>query len=146
MIFISQEDFRRLRSLAAAAASAKPGAASPSATLRDELERATIMGRDQLPPGVVTVNSRVRFRDVATGEVEEYVVTWPDRADGGIERISVLAPIGTALLGFREGDEVTWPTPGGMRRLQILEVAPVSEEALADPDENPIDRFLNRPR
>lgn len=140
IIFISEDDSRRLRALVAAL----PRGPRPDGarSLRDELERATIVARESLPPGVVTVNSRVRFVDDQSGEEETYVITWPDRADGGVERVSVLAPIGTALLGYREGDEVSWPTPGGIRRLRILSVEPVDESSFAETPEDTIARLL----
>ena len=140
VIFVAEDDHRRLRALAAAMP--RNGTSSEGPTLRDELERANVLPRESMPPGVVTVNSRVRFQETGTSEVEEYIITWPERADGGVKRISVLAPIGTALLGYRQGDEVAWPTPGGVRHLRILEVEPVSEESLADPNEDPVARLL----
>lgn len=141
MIYIPQEDFRRLSVLASAAARKANGhATAPS--LQDELSRATVVARELMPPGVVTVNSRVRFRDVESGSEEEYILTWPERADGGVERISVLAPIGTALLGYRKGDEVSWPTPGGTRQLLVVDVEPMNEDALADSKEEVLARLL----
>lgn len=140
IIFISQDDYRRLSALVSTMPRATPGTPGPS--LRDELARATTVARESLPPGVVTVNSRVRFVDEASGEEETYVITWPDRADGGVERVSVLAPIGTALLGYREGDEVSWPTPGGVRRLRILSVQPDAVDASAETPEQALARLL----
>ncbi len=140
IIFIAEDDSRRLRALAAAL----PRTPRPEGarSLQDELERATILARESLPPGVVTVNSRVRFVDDESGEEETYVITWPDRTDGGVERVSVLAPIGTALIGYREGDEVSWPTPGGIRRLRILSVEPVDEPPVAETPEDMVARLL----
>lgn len=140
MIYIPHDDYRRLSILASAIP--KNGHSHGVPTLRGELARATVVARELLPSGVVTVNSRVRFRDVDTGVAEEYVLTWPDRADGGVERISVLAPIGTALLGYREGDEVSWPTPGGTRRLLVVEVDPMAEDSFGDPKEEAFARLL----
>lgn len=136
MLHLSREDFRRLRALAAGLPE------NVASALRAEFERANVLERELLPPGVVTVNSRVRFKDAVSGEVEEYTITWPERADGGVQRISVLAPIGSALLGYREGDEVSWETPGGTRRLQVLEVEPVSDGSLSDPREDVLTRLL----
>lgn len=140
MIYIPHDDYRRLSILASAIP--KNGHPDGVPTLRGELARATVVAREVLPSGVVTVNSRVRFHDMDTGGAEEYVLTWPDRADGGVERISVLAPIGTALLGYREGDEVSWPTPGGTRRLLVVEVEPVSEDSFDDPKDEALARLL----
>ncbi|MDQ5977944.1 MAG: regulator of nucleoside diphosphate kinase [Verrucomicrobiota bacterium] len=74
------------------------------------------------------MGSLVRFEDLYTGEIEEYTLTFPDQADVATGRLSILAPVGTALLGFREGSIVDWPTPGGIRRLKIHRV---SQPALA---------------
>jgi regulator of nucleoside diphosphate kinase len=71
---------------------------------------------------VVGLNSRVRFEDLGDRTIEEYVITLPTAADADRRRISVLSPIGAALLGYAEGAEIEWPTPGGMRRLRILAV------------------------
>jgi len=136
IIHLSSDDYQQLRALAAVLP--KSGAA----TLRAELARAVVVAREMLPAGTVTVNSRVRFKDVVTGEVEEYVITWPNLADGGVERVSILAPIGTALVGYRQGDEVSWPTPGGTRRLQILDVESVADESLVDEKEAALSRLL----
>lgn len=92
--------------------------------LRGEIARATVCDVATLPRGTVGINSRVRLQELGGGEVEEYVLTLPAGADPARQRLSVLAPIGTALLGYHEGDEITWPTPGGERRFRILSVTP----------------------
>ena len=73
-------------------------------------------------PDVVTMHSTVRVRDVDSGTSMVYTLVFPVEADIEQQRISVLAPIGTALLGFRTADIFEWKTPGGTRRLQIEEV------------------------
>ena len=75
-----------------------------------------------VPLTAVGLNSRVEFTDLDTGERESHVLTLPAAADPDHARLSVLAPVGTALLGYREGDEIEWPTPGGIRRLKLLRV------------------------
>lgn len=90
--------------------------------LRAELQRAVVCDAATLPPGTVGLNSRVRLLDLDRDEVEEYVLTLPAAADPERQRLSVLAPVGTALLGYHVNDEIEWPTPGGTRRLKILEV------------------------
>src|SRR5689334_17424702 len=70
-------------------------------SLDGELARATLVERNELPPGVVAMHSTVRFRDLDTVEVETYTLVYPSEADVTCNRISVLAPIGTALLGFQ---------------------------------------------
>jgi regulator of nucleoside diphosphate kinase len=75
----------------------------------------------------VTLETRVIFEDLSTGEIEDYILTFPDRANVDEKRLSILAPIGTALIGYREGDVVSWETPGGVRRLKIRQVTRPSE-------------------
>jgi regulator of nucleoside diphosphate kinase len=87
-----------------------------------EIERASVVEPGSLPPDVVTMDTSVRVADLETGERQELVLVFPGQADVSAKRVSVLAPIGTALLGYREGDEVEWPTPGGLRRLRIEKV------------------------
>lgn len=139
-IYITPEDYARLKLLAAALPKTADKAGRPS--LRGELDRATIISREALPSGVVTVNSRVRLEDLSSGEIEEYILTWPERADAAENRLSVIAPIGTAVLGYRKGDEIGWPTPGGTRHLRIVEVEPLQEDALKGEGEVALSRLL----
>lgn len=90
--------------------------------LREELDRARIVDAEDVPADVVTLQSEVRVRDSETGIPADYTLVSPAHADVGSGHVSVLAPLGTALLGFREGDEVEWQMPGGVRRLQIERV------------------------
>jgi len=82
--------------------------------LADELDRAVVVRPEDVPPDVVTMNSRVRLRD----GVRTWIMTlvFPDRADAEDGRISVLAPLGAAVLGTRVGDRVEFRVPGGGQR------------------------------
>jgi regulator of nucleoside diphosphate kinase len=91
--------------------------------LGEELDRATVIDAAAMPTGVVTLESEVEYVDLATGETEAYVLTLPDRSDIDGRRLSVLAPVGTALIGCRVGDTVKWETPGGVRQLRIRRVS-----------------------
>lgn len=128
-IYITPDDYSKLRLLLATAAQSNPTAGLR--TLREELDRAAITQPSDLPAGVVTMGSAVEFQDLATNEVEEYTIAFPDRANVEAKRLSILAPIGTALIGCREGDVVSWSTPGGTRQLKILRVTPVATPELA---------------
>jgi regulator of nucleoside diphosphate kinase len=90
--------------------------------LTEELERARVVGPDDTPADLVTMNSTVRVRDLDTEQESVYTLSYPHQADVARGRISVLAPIGTALLGYREGDIVEWQVPARLKRLQIVEV------------------------
>ena len=91
-------------------------------TLAQELERAEVVPSERIPPDVVTMHSHVIVRDLDTGRDTGYTLVFPLDADINEGRISVLAPIGTALLGYREGDEIEWSVPGGVRRLKVVKV------------------------
>ncbi|HVZ65095.1 MAG TPA: nucleoside diphosphate kinase regulator [Lacunisphaera sp.] len=120
-IYISRDDNSKLRRLLATPIYA-PAMLGPLRKLREELDRAMVIDSSALPDDIVTMDSTVEFEDLATGEIEEYTLTYPDRADVEQKRISILAPIGTALIGYRVGDRVKWPTPGGIRELKIRRV------------------------
>jgi regulator of nucleoside diphosphate kinase len=95
---------------------------STLAALAGELRRARVVPRAQVPRDVVMMNSTVRLRDLETGENETYTLVYPHEADISAGRLSVLAPVGTALLGYRVGDVVEWPVPAGVARFLIEEV------------------------
>lgn len=86
------------------------------------MARAEVIPSKQAPPDLVTINSKVRLTDLGTGESLVYTLVFPHDADYKEGRISILAPLGTALLGFRVGDVVDWRMPVGDRRLRIDEV------------------------
>lgn len=88
-------------------------------SLGDEIERATEVDPSDMPSDVVTLNSTTRVTDLESGEARDYTVVMPGEADYEAGRISVLAPLGTALLGYRVGDEIEWEVPRGVRRLRI---------------------------
>jgi regulator of nucleoside diphosphate kinase len=121
-IIISKEDHERLESLFssgfAAAFDDKPYLQS----LRGELDIAQIVSPDKVSPDVVTMNSTVRLRDVRSKVVEAYTLVYPEDANIAEGKLSVLAPIGTAILGYRVGDVVRWQVPSGVIRIQIEEL------------------------
>ena len=127
-IYISRDDYTKLRLLLDRALHCNASAARKR--LRKELDRASVMSPDLFPADVVTMNSTVEFEDLATSEIEEYTITFPENADIERRRISIVAPVGTALIGCRVGDIVKWATPGGIRKLKVRRVevpAPVAD-------------------
>jgi regulator of nucleoside diphosphate kinase len=90
--------------------------------LQGELDRAHIVEPTAVPQDVVTMNSRVRLTDAETNEEQVYTVVFPSDANVEQRKISVLAPIGTAILGYRVGDRVEWRVPGGIKKLRIEEI------------------------
>lgn len=98
--------------------------------LLGELERAETCARSSIPADVVTMQSRVRFIDEASGAEHRVQLVYPRDADSALQRISVLTPIGAALIGMREGAAIDWPNRAGeLRRLRILAVAQPRGEA-----------------
>jgi regulator of nucleoside diphosphate kinase len=125
-IIMSTLDAERLESLLE---SLPDGAFPGRAALEAELLRAEVVDPKQVPPTVVTMNSTVRFR---VGPEEDFQLTlvYPRDADGSANRISVLAPVGSALLGLSQGDEMEWPKPGGGTvKVRIEEVTYQPERA-----------------
>jgi regulator of nucleoside diphosphate kinase len=97
--------------------------------LEAELSRARVVPAGEVPPDVVTMNSVIRLRDLDSDETEEYELVYPADADMAHNRISILAPIGTAILGYRLGDVIEWPVPAGLRRLRVAKVLYQPERA-----------------
>lgn len=122
-IFIADDDRARLDALLRRAVD-RGHRTDSLAGLAGELRRARVVPRAEIPPDVVTMNSTVRVRDLETGEVDTYTLVFPHEADIAVNRLSVLAPVGTALLGYRAGDVVEWPVPAGVARIRIEEVVP----------------------
>jgi regulator of nucleoside diphosphate kinase len=116
-IYISRDDHAKLRLLLTTALHSK--ISTSLQRLREELDRAVVLDPSAIPADVVTLDSKVTFEDLGTNEVEEYAITFPERANPEAKRLSILAPIGIALIGCRVGDVVNWSTPGGTRQLKI---------------------------
>jgi regulator of nucleoside diphosphate kinase len=121
-IVVSQRDLLRLRALLGAHARTAASDRGHLLELEEEIERATIVGADALPTDVVALESTVLVLDVESGSRASYTLVLPAHAEIAEGRVSVLAPLGTALLGCRAGDEVEQHTPGGLRRLHIQAV------------------------
>ena len=102
--------------------------------LSEDLERATVVDSKDIPPNVVTINSRLKIRDLDSGEEMVFTLVSPSNADVSQGRISLLAPVGASVVGYRSGDVVEWPVPGGLKRLKIERVL-YQPEAAGDLDE-----------
>ena len=121
-IIMTVVDYRRLEELLASETARVVGPSDWLADLQAELNRAEIVSPDDVPENVVTMDSTVMLRDLDTDEVEMYTLVYPDRADIANGQLSVLAPVGTAILGYQIGDEVGWRVPAGWRRLRIEQI------------------------
>jgi regulator of nucleoside diphosphate kinase len=121
-IYITQTDLQRLCRVVASELELNDGSDRHLTELIAELERAEVMLSDEIPDDVVTMNSTVVLRDLDTGESETYTLVYPNHANIARNRLSVLAPVGTAILGYQVGDVVRWRVPAGVRRLRVEEV------------------------
>ena len=130
-IQITAHDMERLRDIIRGSRRAARRDQGHLAALDQELDRADVVDAGSIAPDVVTMHSVVRVLDLDSGITATYAVVFPAAADIDRRRISVLAPIGTALIGYRAGDEIEWATPGGTRRLRIEEVLYQPEAAAA---------------
>lgn len=90
--------------------------------LEAELSRAQVVGHDEIPPGVVTMNSTVRCREESSGKEYTLTLVYPEDV-AGEGKVSILAPVGTALLGLTIGQTIDWPAPSGKTlKLTLLEI------------------------
>ena len=121
-IQVTHLDARRLRAMIDTLAEERTTHPREVGRLRRELDRAALVSPREADPGLVTMNSRVVVRDLDRDREMTFTLAYPDDADGGDERMSVLAPIGTAVLGYREGSVIEWEMPAGPRRLRIEKV------------------------
>ena len=90
--------------------------------LEEELERAEVVEQKDIPPDVITMRSTVSLKDLDTGEEMIYWLAFPTEANFDEGKISILAPVGTAMLGYRRGDVIEWEVPSGVRRLKVEDV------------------------
>ena len=126
-IVISEPDARLLRGLLSRVAQVRDQ--EHLELLSEELERAQVLQPEEVAAEVVTMHKLVRILDLSNGARQELTLVGPSEADVSARRISVLAPLGTALLGYREGDDVEWRMPGGVRHLRIESVEAAHSEA-----------------
>jgi len=90
--------------------------------LTGELKKAIVVNNNDFPTDVVGLNSKVRIKTDGKNEEMELMIVTPDKANIQEKKISIMAPIGTALIGFREGQKVKWKVPAGNKTFTILEV------------------------
>lgn len=110
-IIVSEVDFVRLMAI------------QPSPPLRAELERAIVIPVESIQTNVVTMNARVHYRDERTGLDREVQIVFPDEADIALGKVSILAPVGAALIGLSVGQAIDWDFPDGTeRRLTVIAV------------------------
>jgi regulator of nucleoside diphosphate kinase len=122
-ILFSSRDFQRISALI------KNIDSEVSVLLEEELARATVLPDESQLSDVVSMNSYVRFQDLDSKKVTEVTIVYPHEADSDSGKISVLAPVGAALIGLRVGQSIVWPVPNGRkRRIEVLSVSKEVQE------------------
>ncbi len=118
-LILSRLDVERLETLLE---KVKPGQFDTDSLL-DELSRARVVEPREMPGNVVSMNSTVVLRNETDGQEREVTLVYPHEADGSGQNVSILAPVGSALLGLAVGDDIDWPMPGGRSaRLRVLSI------------------------
>jgi regulator of nucleoside diphosphate kinase len=122
MIFITKTDEEKLRDLIRKAQHTKYRGSAYLKMLAGELDKAQVVDPHNIPPDVITLNSTAHLIDLESGDEMSYTLVFPEEADVSQGKISILAPIGTAMLGYRVGDIFEWDTPGGKRKIRVEKV------------------------
>jgi regulator of nucleoside diphosphate kinase len=120
-IYLTELDYKRLIDLIQVQRQSA-GTAINIGKLGEELKRARIVASEEIPADVITMNSRVQLKDLDSGKEMEITLVYPKDADINARKISILAPVGTAIIGCREGDTIEWPVPSGTIHYKIEKV------------------------
>jgi regulator of nucleoside diphosphate kinase len=127
-LVITDQDYERLALLLQHTES------SNAATLEEELARATVVSQKEVPSDVVTMNSTIQFMDENTQKESEVTLVFPKDADVTKGKVSILAPVGIALIGLRIGQTIRWPMPNGQNRELKVTAIRYQPEAAGDWD------------
>jgi regulator of nucleoside diphosphate kinase len=129
-IYITEQDRERLENLISLVrTSSERSNISYVKTLAEGLDYAEVVAPEKIPQDVITMRSKVKLKDLDTQEESVYSVVFPSEADLDKRKISILAPMATALLGHSVGDTVAVQAPGGLRRLKVAAVLYQPESA-----------------
>jgi len=121
-IQITKSDYDKLLLILQEQTALNPDGQDSLQALRKELERAEIKASDEIPNDVITLHSRAQLTDLDNDEVLDFTIVPPEEADASEGRISILAPLGTAMLGYRKGDIFEWVVPAGKSRFRVEEI------------------------
>jgi regulator of nucleoside diphosphate kinase len=138
-IHVTTHDKRLLEDLIAEASAIRSDRPGNLHALAEELRRAVIVEPQHVPSDVITMNSRAEMFDLDTAEKVTFTLVFPSQANVDEEKISVLAPIGAGMLGYRVGDEFEWQVPSGIRRMRVTKIHYQPEAARNYQDGNKAD-------
>ena len=121
-IYVTNQDKQRLEDLLMEVEASDPRKHGDLKALTEELHRAVIVDPKDVFNDVITMNSRAEMHDLESGESVAFTLVFPSEANIDEEKISVLAPIGAGMLGYRVGDEFEWNVPDGLRRMKVMKI------------------------
>ena len=121
-IIIREDDYQILVSFLKDTRYVKRADAKNITDLEAELKKAKLVNQENFPNDVVRLNSKIKIKDVNKNNIMELTLVTPDKADIKQKKISVMAPVGTALIGFKQGQEIKWRVPAGKKTFHIVEV------------------------
>jgi len=119
LIYITDNDMKRLKELIIEADNKDK---KYLRELEDELDKGEVVNSRDIPDNIITMNSKVRLRDINTQKEMICWLVFPDDSNADQGKISILAPIGTALLGYKVGDIIEWEVPAGLTKLKVEEI------------------------
>ncbi len=121
-IFITKKDMEKLEVILDMAIQRNDHQKENLLKLTDDLDRAEVVNEEDIPDDAVTMNSEVFVTDIDTKQSMNFVLVFPEQADFEKNKISIIAPVGSAVLGYRAGDTIEWDVPSGKRRLKLEKV------------------------
>lgn len=117
-VVLCEEDYNLLKQMVTVSGDK----ATDKMSLAHEVSRAIIVKNDAFPPNTIRLGSKVMIEDIDTGKTHAFTIVMPGKAVLNEKKISVLTPMAAAIIGFREGDEVEWQMPSGLKKLKVKEV------------------------
>ena len=121
-IYITGKDKTKLKKLFSSTKGFRNGDLKTVRDLLSELNRAEVINDGNIEEAIITMNSTVLVEDIETKKDYTYTIVYPEDANSSENKISILAPIGTALLGFKAGDIIDWEVPAGKRKLRVKRI------------------------
>lgn len=128
-IYVTENDMRKLRALVQSSRDSRKINEKNILILETELNKAKVMKSEEIPSDVITMHSEVQLLDLDTDEETTYRIVYPNQADIDKGYISILAPIGTALLGNSVGDIIEWSVPAGTAKWKVIKISYQPESA-----------------
>lgn len=121
-IYITHHDLTRLRKLIHERSKGSRGEYGSVKELEDELSRGIVVAPKNIPENVITMNSRVLLKDLDSGRTETYWLVFPDKVNAVKNPVSILSPLGTAMIGYKVGEVFDWESPSGRKQMEVLDI------------------------